>query len=58
MASFFKKGRGRTRELPGIPAFESRTEVWHEVGLGGEIDKVDAKRARREALLLCSRSRA
>lgn len=52
MASFFKKGRGRTRELPNIPVFESRTEVWREVGLGGEIDKVDAKRARREALLL------
>ena len=52
MARFFKRGRGRTRELPSIPVFESRTEVWREVGLGGEIDKGDAKRARREALLL------
>ena len=57
MARFFKKGRGRTRELPGIPAFESRTEVWHEVGLGAEIDKVDAKRARREALRPAARDR-
>jgi small-conductance mechanosensitive channel len=33
-------------------AFESRTEVWREVGLSEQIDRVDAKRARREALLL------
>jgi small conductance mechanosensitive channel len=52
MASFFKKKGTRTREMRGIPVFESRTEVWREVGLGGEIDRVDAKRARREALLL------
>ena len=52
MARFFGKGRGRTRELPNIRAFESRTEVWQEAGLGAQIDRVDAKRARREALLL------
>ena len=33
-------------------AFESRTEVWQEVGLGGEINRGDARRARREALIL------
>jgi small conductance mechanosensitive channel len=26
--------------------FESRTEVWREVGLGGEVDRAQAKRAR------------
>ena len=52
MARFFGKKGNRTRELPNIRAFESRTEVWQEVGLGGEIDRGDAKRARREALVL------
>lgn len=33
-------------------AFDTRTEVWQQVGLGAEIDRVDARRARREALLL------
>ena len=54
MARFFRKGRGRTRELPNIRAFESRTEVWQEAGLGAQIDRVDARRARREALSCCS----
>ena len=45
-------GRARRPELRGIRAFESRTAVWQEVGLGGEINRGDARRARREALLL------
>jgi small-conductance mechanosensitive channel len=48
MARFFKKGP-RTRS---IRAFESRTEVWREVGLGEEINRGDARRARREAAIL------
>jgi small-conductance mechanosensitive channel len=52
MARFFSKGRSRTRELPNIRAFESRTEVWQEVGLGEEINRGDARRARREAIVL------
>jgi small-conductance mechanosensitive channel len=48
MARFFKKGQ-RTRS---IRAFESRTEVWREVGLGEEINRGDARRARREAAIL------
>lgn len=33
-------------------AFESRTEVWQEAGLGAEISRGDARRARREAIVL------
>ncbi len=33
-------------------AFESRTEVWREVGLGAEISRGDARKARREAVVL------
>ena len=33
-------------------AFESRTEVWREVGLGSEISRGDARKARREAFVL------
>jgi small conductance mechanosensitive channel len=32
-------------------AFESRTEVWREVGLGSEIDRAAARRGRGEALI-------
>ena len=32
-------------------AFESRTQVWREVGLGGEIDRADARRGKGEALI-------
>jgi small conductance mechanosensitive channel len=32
-------------------AFESRTEVWREVGLGSEIDPAAARRGRGEALI-------
>jgi small conductance mechanosensitive channel len=32
--------------------FESRTEVWREVGLGAEISRGDARKARREAIVL------
>ena len=52
MARFFSKGRRRTREMPNIRAFESRTEVWQEVGLGEEINRGDVRRARREAIVL------
>lgn len=53
MASFFKKSRARTRELrPNITAFDTRTEAWNEVGLGSQIDRTDARRARREAFIL------
>src|SRR5690349_22692870 len=31
-------------------AFESRTQVWREVGLGSEIDAVTARRSKRGAL--------
>ncbi len=33
-------------------AFESRTEVWQQAGLGAEIGRGDARRARREAVIL------
>ncbi len=32
-------------------AFESRTEVWREVGLGSEIDRAAARRGRGEAVI-------
>ncbi len=44
--------KARKPDLSGIRAFESRTEVWQEVGLGGEINRGDARRARREAIVL------
>lgn len=42
----------RRPDLSNIRAFESQTQVWQEVGLGGEIDRGDARRARREAFVL------
>ncbi len=45
-------GRARKPDLSGIRAFESRTEVWQEVGLGAEINRGDARRARREAFVI------
>lgn len=42
-------GKARNR---GRGAFESRTQVWQEAGLGAEIDRGDARRARREAVVL------
>lgn len=33
-------------------AFESRTEIWREVGLGQEISRGDARKAGREAIVL------
>ena len=50
MRKFF--GSHRPPDLRNIRAFESRTEVWQEVGLGAEIDRGDARRARREAFVL------
>jgi small-conductance mechanosensitive channel len=32
--------------------FESRTQVWREVGLGSQISRGDARKARREAIVL------
>src|SRR5688500_7773488 len=32
--------------------FESRTEVWRQVGLGGEVDRAQAKRARGGVVIL------
>jgi len=34
--------------------FESRTEQWRQVGLGGEIDRERAQRARGGVLLICA----
>ena len=48
---------GKSRRCPaaGCPerktAFESRTEVWREVGLGSEIDRAAARRGRGEAVI-------
>lgn len=44
-------GKARDR-ASGIRAFESRTEVWQQAGLATEIDRGDARRARREAVLI------
>ncbi len=47
-----KRIYGRARDRAGaVRAFESRTAVWREAGLEAEIDRGDARRARREALL-------
>lgn len=46
--------RARDRDS-GIRAFESRTEVWQQAGLGAQIDRGDqgaVRRARREAVLI------
>src|SRR5690349_3744070 len=45
-------GKARKPDLRGMRAFESRTQVWQAAGLGGEIDRGDARRARREAFVL------
>jgi small-conductance mechanosensitive channel len=45
-------GKGRRPDLRGIRAFESRTQVWQAAGLGNEINRGDARRARREAYVL------
>ena len=45
-------GKARKPDLRGIRAFESRTQVWQAAGLGTEIDRGDARRARREAFVL------
>ncbi len=46
----FGRGRfGRART-----AFESRTEVWRQVGLGAEVDRRDAKRARGTVVVLAA----
>ncbi|KAA0274536.1 MAG: mechanosensitive ion channel family protein [Acidobacteria bacterium] len=44
--------RARDRRDSGMRAFESRTEVWREAGLGAEISRGDARKARREAIVL------
>src|SRR5699024_8448541 len=35
-------------------AFESRTELWRQVGLGGEVDRSEAKRARGTVVVLAA----
>lgn len=45
-------GKARKPDLRGIRAFESRTQVWQAAGLGTEINRGDARRARREAFVL------
>ena len=52
MRRIYGRARERTPDLRNIRAFESRTEVWQEAGLGNEINRGDARRARREAFLL------
>ncbi|MCB0865210.1 MAG: mechanosensitive ion channel family protein [Solirubrobacterales bacterium] len=49
MKRIYGRARDRTSNLR---AFESRTQVWQEAGLGTEIDRTDARRARREAVVL------
>jgi small conductance mechanosensitive channel len=46
-ASFERFQRART-------PFESRTEVWRQVGLGAEVDRRDAKRARGSVVVLAA----
>jgi small conductance mechanosensitive channel len=42
----------RRPDLRNMRAFESRTEVWREAGLGAEINRGDARKAGREAVVL------
>jgi len=49
MKRIYRKVRGGDS---GMRAFESRTEVWREAGLGAEISRGDARKARREAIVL------
>jgi len=44
--------RRKLRANRGNPLFESRTEVWRQVGLGEEIDRGDAQKARGGAIVL------
>jgi small conductance mechanosensitive channel len=44
---------GWARRTPRNP-FESRTEVWRQVGLGAEIDRAQAQRARGSAFVLAA----
>src|SRR3954452_13975488 len=45
-------GFGRFRHAR--TAFESRTELWRQVGLGAEVDRRDAKRARGNVVVLAA----
>ncbi len=45
-------GIGRFRRAR--TAFESRTEIWRQVGLGGEVDRRDAQRARGTVVVLAA----
>lgn len=44
--------RRKLRANRGNPLFESRTEVWRQVGLGEEVDRGDAQKARGGAFVL------
>jgi small conductance mechanosensitive channel len=50
MISMFGFGRLRRART----AFESRTKVWRQVGLGAEIDRREAKRARGNVVVLAA----
>jgi small conductance mechanosensitive channel len=50
MRSRFDRMRDLTRMRDASP-FESRTEVWREVGLGAEIDRGQVRRARSQIVL-------
>jgi small conductance mechanosensitive channel len=45
---------GFKRFRPRRPAFESRTELWRQVGLGAEVDRRDAQRARGTVVVLAA----
>jgi small conductance mechanosensitive channel len=42
----------RRTDIRGMRAFESRTQIWREVGLDQEISRGDARKAGREAIVL------
>jgi small conductance mechanosensitive channel len=44
--------RAKERANRGNPLFDSRTEVWRQVGLGGEIDRGSARKSRGGAAIL------
>jgi small-conductance mechanosensitive channel len=52
LARFGKAKTMRWRRERPVNLFESRTQVWRQVGLGGEIDRAEAKRARGVTVLL------
>src|SRR4051794_16528329 len=43
--------RAKVRANRGNPLFESRTEVWRQVGLGEEVSRGDARKSRGGAVI-------